>query len=481
MITTVVKWMLAAMLVALAVGLDASHVVHAQDAVGSKIFLPVVVKSDRACSQLHQKTYFGVQVYGESTRQSPYYNDLLESGASWIRTEGSWASVEPENTTPDKYNWAPLDKVVGSASDGCINIVLTHDGAPGWAATYPSGPIDRTPLAELAEYMGAVAERYDADGYQDAPNAPLVQYFEMYNEPDAGYIPGIYHWGNDGDQYAAMLKAVYPAIKAANPNAKVILGGIAYEGFIENNEGGFVKAFITDVLDNGGGDYFDIMCFHTYPYFAPNWTGVHDGSRGPGLFEKAAFMRDLLKQYGYDKPIVITEAGWHSDAEQYPPSNQQQQNSQVVALFMQSIAAKIDFTIWWLLYDIGPNYQFQNGLVTNVGEGPVQRKESFSVFQVLTREFSQLRFVARLRPNSATDQLEVYEFRDDGNARTVYVLWRNPIDNLATTTYRISASTVTVRDMFWNARTVKDADNGRKDKSIALSVTGVPMYVEVND
>ena len=46
----------------------------------------------------------------------------------------------------------------------------------------------------------------------------------------AAYLSWLHHWGNDGDKYAAMLKAVYPAIKAANPNAKVVLGGIAYEG-----------------------------------------------------------------------------------------------------------------------------------------------------------------------------------------------------------------------------------------------------------
>ena len=47
-----------------------------------------------------------------------------------------------------------------------------------------------------------------------------------------------------------------------------------------------MKAFITDVLDHGGGDYFDVMCFHVYPFFAPRWTGAADGNKGPGLIEK---------------------------------------------------------------------------------------------------------------------------------------------------------------------------------------------------
>ncbi len=49
--------------------------------------------------------------------------------------------------------------------------------------------VDKAPLSELAEYLGAVVERFDGDGFHDAPGAPEVHYFELYNEPDRGTLP----------------------------------------------------------------------------------------------------------------------------------------------------------------------------------------------------------------------------------------------------------------------------------------------------
>ena len=83
-----------------------------------------------------------------------------------------------------------------------------------------------------------------------------------------------------GDAYAALLTAAYPAIKAANPQAKVVFGGIAYDWFTDAdpvtpaNNGPFVRAFFEDVLKNGGGGYFDVMNFHFYPFFGFNWTRI---------------------------------------------------------------------------------------------------------------------------------------------------------------------------------------------------------------
>ena len=58
---------------------------------------------------------------------------------------------------------------------------IRDSGNPAWAATSPSGPVDKAPLSELAEYLAAAVERYDGDGFQDAPGAPEVHYFELYN------------------------------------------------------------------------------------------------------------------------------------------------------------------------------------------------------------------------------------------------------------------------------------------------------------
>ena len=46
----------------------------------------------------------------------------------------------------------------------------------------------------------------------DAPGSPIVAYWEFYNEPDNRDF-----WGHAADEYAELLAAVYPVVKAANP------------------------------------------------------------------------------------------------------------------------------------------------------------------------------------------------------------------------------------------------------------------------
>ena len=166
---------------------------------------------------------FGVQMYGSTGRASPYYPTLRQSGAGWARVPLAWASVEPQNTTPDKYRWAAADAAVAAAADACLNIIVTHESAPSWAATHRYGEIDKVSLEEFKEYMAALVERYDGDGIADAPNSPVVNHWELYNEPDGGDLLNDTTWGTKGAKYAQMLAAVYPVIKKANPNAQVLI------------------------------------------------------------------------------------------------------------------------------------------------------------------------------------------------------------------------------------------------------------------
>ncbi len=104
-----------------------------------------------------------------------------------------------------------------------------------------------------------------------------------------------------------MLSVAYAAARAADSNAQIVFGGLAYDWF-EDQGGPFVRDFLDDVLAAGGGQYFDMMNFHAYPAFSTNWA-----VRGPGLLQKTEFIRDKLREYGLDKPIISTESGWHSN------------------------------------------------------------------------------------------------------------------------------------------------------------------------
>lgn len=475
-----------ALLMMVAAALLPAHTAHAQEAAtaDTTLYLPAISGFRQDCAALKQRTMFGVQTYGSTGEGSQYYQPLIDSGASWVRVEIYWSEVEPQNVTPDRYNWTALDRYARGAADGCLNLVFTHESNPAWAATHASGPLDKTTPAELAQYLAAVVERYDGDRINDAPGSPEIHYFEIYNEPDGGDLPGVFRWGEHGAAYADMLRSVYPAMKAASPKAQILLGGIAYDNFIgEEPEGGFVKSFFTDLLDAGGGAYFDIMNFHYYPLFAGRWTGKSDGTKGIGLVEKTAALRAVLAEYGLTKPVAVTEGGWHSNADQPPFSSEDTQVKYLFQIFMQSFAANLDFTMWWTLYDIVHNsYPYQNGLVSSIEEiDPPRRKPSFNAYKTLTTHIAPLTFVRKL-PDAVTGSylVETYEFNNPATNRKVYAGWLNPMTATSTRSLTVTAVQVVERDVDWGeVKTLRDADDGRTDGKVRLTITSTPRYFEV--
>jgi hypothetical protein len=454
----------------------------------SKVYIPAAQRE--ACATLKAPTIGGFQVFGGSSFGSPYYKDLIESGGSWVRLSFNWKDIEPQNTTPANYDWSTIDHQADLALQNCWTVVLVVSDNPSWAASSIEGPLDKVPNSELAQLMGAIAERYDGDGTADAPGSPKVIYFEMYNEPDAGASGSVERWGTHGDQYADMLKAVYPAIKQANPQAQVVFGGIAFDWFTTSpSPGPFIRRFVDDVLKNGGGAYFDIMNYHFYPLFGWNWTKQYPKD-GPGLVEKTEALRAVMRQYNVDKPIIITEAAWHNNGE-VPKGSNTLQTRLLQQIYTQAKAANVPMVAWWPLADPGGSYAQNSGLITNAQAGPVTRKPAYTAFQVFMRELGPARFVAEI---PAGADVKVYQLRDDARSRTIYVAWTNPTDlatvwgsptvpykdTTRTTTVSLTGGSAVVYDAFWApVASVADADDGKRDGKVTVTINGDPKYVVV--
>jgi hypothetical protein len=465
------------------------------------LYLPTIMRDK--CHGLRTPTVYGVQVYGTTGSKGPYFDDLEASGASWVRTEIAWEKIEPTNTTPDQYNWRPVDEIVAGAYERCYPLVLTILGNPSWAAEFPDGPIYTANLPDFAQFMRALAERYDGDGFQDAPGSPLVRYFELYNEPDVGEVGATERWGNYGARYAAMLKAVYPAVKAASPQALVVFGGIAYDFFASDDpatSGPFVRNFLPDVLANGGGAYFDIMNYHFYPLFGSNWT-KNFPLDGPGLVEKTAAIRAVLQKYKINKPIIITEMGWHNNI--LPPpdiyGDDRLQVRLVQQLYVQALAAGVPMAAWWPLNDLDNGYQYNSGLVSNISaSSPPERKPAFLAFRAMTEHLTNVRFVRAVPASelqiSGGDRekskaLVVYEFSDNATDHPIYVAWTNQTDaknawgqikawkdTAPAVGITLEGHAATIYDAYWNAK----QSLVNKEPKLQFTVTGDPVYVVVS-
>jgi hypothetical protein len=424
-----------------------------------------------------EQTLFGTQMYGYSGYDRSDFQALNGSGAAWVRNELVWRTIEPENTSPENFNWRRVSQAIAAATDGNYNLILTVRYAPEWASDNTDGPINTANLSDFADFVGAVVERLDGDGIDDLPGSPVVSYFEFYNEPDRrpDADPDKSGWGYDPQGYATMLKTVAPAIRSANPDAKIVFGGLAYDWF-EDQGGPFVRTFLDDVLAEDVDDAFDVFAFHAYPPFAVNWA-----DHGPGVYEKAQFIRNKLAEYGLDKPLFITEAGMHSnEVQNYPPPqmNEEYQARYVVQLFSQALAADVDTMIWFSFVDPPEWYPYKNGLVTD--ENPPRKKLAYKAYQTTVKILTGARPDAVLSASeTGTSAMQAYRFADDANGRAIYAAWMTPIDGTASAPLSLPGSTARITLPDGSASTVTDGSDGTSDGRITVSIGARPQYIEV--
>ena len=428
-----------------------------------------------ACSgRANPATPLGVQMYGATDRTSPYMPYLLQTGATWVRVLIVWPNAE---TSPGAYNFGAVERALAAYTDACVNIIATIDFTPDWAALHATAPgtLNRSPikadnLDDYANFVAALVERYDGDGDADSPSGVIVHQWELYNEPDYGSGPDGGGWGYYGAEYAAMLKAVYPKLRDASPNAKLVFGGIAYDGFVGYG-GPFVQSFLEDVLKADGGDYFDVMNFHSYPAFRGDWSTVD----GNGLPEKTAAIRAVLAQYELEKPVVVTEAGWHDNGGGAFPSTDDIQSRYVAQFLTQATTLDLDFLIWWMLSD-QTSTSYRNGLVTD--SDPPVAKPAFTAYVTAAARLGTAQYKGALTTAETQNaKLEAFRYRDSYR-RTFYVAWLNPIDTDAVAPLHLDGVRATVYDHYNQPLTVlTDADDGVADGRVTVSVGGSPIYI----
>lgn len=166
----------------------------------------------------------GLSFPGSQVRYYPY---MADAGIGVARIAVTWNLIEPE---PGRYNWRGLDERVGTLLRLGIQPFLTFESQSDWGtrpetrAVKNGAPID---LDDWRRFVGRVVERYDGDGQDDMPGlAGRVRYYQAANEWESPENPSG-GWIGSGKELIALIDATHDAIKAADPRAVHVLGGIA--------------------------------------------------------------------------------------------------------------------------------------------------------------------------------------------------------------------------------------------------------------
>ena len=212
---------------------------------------------------------------------------MKNAGIGAIRDEATWSSLERQKgrlVMPERHN-----QYVRSASAAGLNVMLILDYANRF---YDDG--DRPRSAQAIEGFCRYAEFVVRHFGKDVP------LYEVWNEWDIGIgLPKKYDKGGSPDDYIKLLKAVYPRIKAIEPDAIVIAGGCT--------SGAVKRGWFEEIVRLGALDYSDAVSIHSYNY------GARFPERSPETC--SAWMTDvqkMLRKYnkGKDVPFYVTEMGW---------------------------------------------------------------------------------------------------------------------------------------------------------------------------
>jgi hypothetical protein len=219
-------------------------------------------------------------------------------GAKWVRVFVPWVDIEPARGR-QAANWlAEYDRLLGMLPKGG-HAIFDVVGAPAWENGSDASNAPPASPADYAALLHSLAQRW----------AGRVAAYEIWNEEDASRW-----WAGapDPGAYTHLLQSAYTAVKSADPNAAVVLGGLTGNDY----------HFLQGVYEAGGKGYFDAVGVHTDT--ACNVASPEEFLRDPGgRLDQDSFLgyrevRATEVANGDEKPIWMTETSWRTTSATCP-------------------------------------------------------------------------------------------------------------------------------------------------------------------
>jgi polysaccharide biosynthesis protein PslG len=245
---------------------------------------------------------------------------LQDAGVRWVRMNVSWSGLEAGG----KGAWnagmlTDVDYAVDAAHRAGLQVLMPMaDGVPYWASADPSkavvGGVPQwnhywrpVSFADYADAFGHLVRRYSARGVHD---------YEVWNEPN---LRRFWPSGPDPAQYAAMLHAAAPAIRAADPSATIVLGGLSKSDYP------WLERLYAAGVDRSD---FDAVAIHPYTGSVDPkmcWKQAGTDRAAIDAFCAIDAVHDTMRAAGDgDKPLWLTEFGWSTYSGAYGVSEERQ-------------------------------------------------------------------------------------------------------------------------------------------------------------
>ena len=445
---------------------------------------------------------------GFTTNYQAYPNNGIQWSPSSPMQKENMPIPSWDQNTPGGFDF---DAYYKDLKDAGITVFPCIQGTVPWVSGEPNtksrhkpvvdGKDPRDPLSykEHADFMFQYAARYGktkvpeellkaAANQSKKSGLDYLEYYENWNEPDGW-------WGGRRDyfspyEYAAMSSADYDGhesrmgkdkgIKNADPNAKLVMSGIA----IPNVD--YIRAmkFWFDHNRKDKKFVFDVITVHHYCNAKGSQAVMTEGisPEEDGLKEIIEKITSFRDEYFPDREVWVTEFGWDTNpvTPQSAPSKEMQ-GQWLVRAYLECFAGGADRVTMYMLRDVDPKSPIQfssSGLIGPLGD--FSPKPSWSYVYTLRQQLSGLLFEGQL-PVS-TERVRTYRFTHPASQKTVLVVWC-PKDGdsvkdfelaMGTDADRATVVSLADREIGGITRTVNVTDG-----VIRLDVSSSPVFVTI--
>ena len=231
-------------------------------------------------------------------------------GLTWARLPLPWKSVEAG--CKGCYDWTELDRVVAATSAAGIKILLRIDQQPDWSTVVPfrNGPPDA--IADYAEFVARVADRY-----REGSPRGTVRAIQVWNEPNIDRECGGRPIDRDqAEQYVYLLKETYRAVKAVDPTIMVVSAGLSPTG-VADGTAQPDDLYLEWMYEAGLARFSDAIGLHGSGYGSASETEPGSDPRfgHPSFyFRRVEQLRAIMERYGDGaKQVWLLEFGWTTD------------------------------------------------------------------------------------------------------------------------------------------------------------------------
>lgn len=400
-----------------------------------------------------------------------YYQGLHDAGILvFPAVEGSvpWLNSKVSGAKPVKD---------GASTTDPKSYVAHADHMFQYAARYGSAKVDAAKLKL-------------ASGQKSVSGLGVLSYFEDWNEEDAW-------WGGPDiqfspDEYAAMASADYDGhqgalgttfgVKNADPNAKLVFGGLSGKGDTNaawvSSVTGFFDGVAAWAAKNRGGSFpSDVLNVHHYAF----------SGNGPALSPEAAQTRETLAELvAYrdqklpGKELWITEFGYDTNQGSVlraPPIGGKPapivQADWLVRSFLAALAAGVDRATMYMLRDVDPSNTTQFASSGLVGpKGDWTPKPSFYFVYAFRTRLGAMVFDGEA--TSGDPKVRIYRFRDPSGGGA-YVAWCPTSDDSKVTGYSLAVSGAT------SGKVVHLVDKSQTGAESPATITGGAVHLDVGE